>query len=174
MRVSLTIVGGLIGLAALACSRESGSLATQPSAVVPQPQPPPQPPPPSPGARRIELGSIVREQLTVSAVPADCPATSIPGLLLPCRHFEVVAPSDGVLRVQLDWTPQPGAEAAALLVAGVEAPHVSYYANPQTRTQRVVAGAPYRISVVYWPSHYDYLLGPDILGEFRLEAKFEG
>jgi hypothetical protein len=173
MRVSLTIVGGLIGLAALACSPESGSLATQPAAVVSQPQLPPQPPSPSPVARRIELGSIVREQLTVSAVPAGCPATNVHGLLLPCRQFEVVAPRDGMLRVQLDWIPQPGAEAAALLVAGVDAPHVTYYVNPQIRTQRVLAGATYGITVLYWPSHYDYLLGPDLIGEFRLEAKFE-
>lgn len=174
MRVPLTIVGGLIGLAALACSRESGPLPAQPAPVLTQPQPPPQPPPPPPGASRIELGSIVREQLTVSAVPADCPATSVPGLLLPCRHFEVVAPRDGVLRVELDWIPQPGAEAAALLVAGVDAPDVSYYLNPQIRTQRVLAGATYAIRVVYWPSHFDYLLGPDLIGEFSLEAKFEG
>jgi hypothetical protein len=175
MRVSLTIVGGLIGLAALACSRDSGPLAAQPAPVVTQPQPPhpPQPPPP-PGARRIELGSMVRGQLTVSEVPAGCPATSVPGLLVPCRHFEVVAPRDGVLRVQLDWIPQPGAEAAALLVAGVDAPHASYYVNPQARTQRVLAGTRYGVSVVYWPSHFDYLLGPDLIGEFRLEATFEG
>lgn len=175
MRVSLTVACGLIGLAALACSREPGPLPAQPAPVVTQPQPPPPPPPPQAGARRIELGSGVREQLTVSAGPAGCPATGYPGVFLPCRHFEVVTPRNGILRVQLDWMPQPGAEAVALMLAGVDVPQASYYVNPQIRTHRVLAGATYGISVVYWPSHYDYLfLGPDLIGEFRLETRFEG
>lgn len=175
MTIRLIFAGGLIGFAALACAADPGGLPTQPATVVAQPQPPPEPPPPAqPGVRLIELGSIVRGQLTRSAVPAGCPATTYPNFLMPCRRFEVVAPSDGTLRVELDWVPQPGAEAAALIVADVDVPHTNYYLNPQIRTHRIVAGVTYEITVVYWPSHYDYVfLGPDLIGEFELEATFE-
>ena len=174
MQIRLIFVGGLIGFSALACAADPKS-PTQPSATVVPTQPPPgQPPPAPPGARRIEPGSVVHDQLTASSVPAGCPATAYPDVSLPCRHFEVVAPANGILRVQLDWTPEPGAEAAALILAGVDVPHINYYLDPQIRTHRIIAGATYGISVVYWPSHYDWVIhGPDLIGEFRLKATFE-
>jgi hypothetical protein len=166
------IASGLIGFAGLACV----AVPTQPAPVVNQSQPSPEPPPPTtPGARAIEPGSVIHDQLTVSAVPAGCPATHFPDVVMPCRHFQVVAPSDGLLRVELEWFPRPGAEVVALIVAGADVPHINYYRNPQLRTHRVISGATYGISVVYWPSHYDYLfLGSDLIGEFRLAARFEG
>jgi hypothetical protein len=174
MKIRLIVAGALIGIAPLACAPDPGSVPTQPTPVITQPPPQP-PPPPPPGARRIELGSEVREQLTVSSAPAGCPATQhYSDYFMPCRHFEVVAPADGTLRVTLDWFPEPGAEAVALILAGGDHPRTNYGENPQVETHRVLAGATYGISIVYWPTHYDHVfLGPDLIGAFRLKATFQ-
>jgi hypothetical protein len=98
----------------------------------------------------------------------------MPGVLLPCRHFEVVAPADGVLRVSVEWNPRSGAEAVMLIVAGLPNPGARVGVNPQIATHRVLAGATYGITLAYWPSHFDYLLwDTDLIGEFKLEARVE-
>ncbi len=127
---------GLIALAALGCGPDAGGrqLATQPSPAATQP--PPQPPPlPPPSARRIELGSVIRDELRNGPLNAGCPAEY--NVVIPCRNFEVVAPGDGILWVEVDWVPQPGAEAVTLIIAGVK-PNPEYMANKKVGTHRVL------------------------------------
>jgi hypothetical protein len=129
----------LIAVAAVACAPEPGArpLPTQPQPVATQPPPPP-PPAPAPGARRIELASLVSDQLRNGPMNTGCATEH--DIVIPCRNFEVVAPGDGVLRVEVDWVPQPGAEAVSLVVGGVKlTPELM--ANKKVATQRVLGGA---------------------------------
>ena len=96
-----------------------------------------------------------------------------PGYLMPCRHFEVVAPGDGVLRVFVVFVPNDGAEGVELIVAGVAQDNRANFYAP-VGTHRVLAGATYGMTVAYNPSHYEYVvLGPDRIGEFTLRTTFE-
>lgn len=178
MKVGQLAAVAVIAFAGLACSSDSRErqLPTQPTPPTPTTtEPRPEPPPPAPpGARRIEVGAVTSDVLTNSRVPAGCPPTDdYPGMLIPCRHFEVVAPADGILRVEVVFTPHPGAEGVRLLVAGVN--HRDFNnLNAPVGSHRILSGHTYGISVVYDPSHYDYLfLGPDRIGEFTLKATFE-
>ena len=172
MRMLQVAAVGLIGFVAIACAPEPGQpqLPTQPTPVATQPQTPPPPPPPL-SARRIELGSVIRDELRNGPLNAGCPSEQ--NVVIPCRNFEVVAPGDGILRVEVDWVPQGGAETVALTIAGVKTTP-DYSVNKKVGTHRVLAGATYGISVVYFPSHFDFIvLGPDLIGAFTLKATFE-
>lgn len=73
----------------------------------------------------------------------------------------------------VDWTPHPGAEGVALWVAGTRDPLASRQVNPGIATLQALAGTTYPITVAYRPSHFDYMLAFDQLGEFTLEARLE-
>ena len=93
---------------------------------------------------------------------------------MPCRHFEVVAPGDGILRVNVVWTPNIGAEGVNVILAGVSQSNPFNW-NAPVGSHRVLAGTTYGITVVYHPSHYEYVsfLAPDRIGEFTLTTSFE-
>lgn len=85
----------------------------------------------------------------------------------------MVAPGDGMLRVEVNWVPEKGAEGVALLIAGVR-PHSDTILSQKVIAQRVLAGGTYGITVVYNPSHFDFIvLGPNLIGRFALKATFE-
>jgi hypothetical protein len=86
--------------------------------------------------------------------------------MMPCRHFEVLAPGDGVLFVEVVWSPEPGAEGVALIIAGVTQ-------RLLLGGHRVLAGAAYGITVVYSPSHTEYLEYSRPVGEFSIKTTFE-
>jgi hypothetical protein len=171
MRILQLAGFALIGFCSVGCAPDSGTrqLPTRPEPIATQPPLPP--PAPPPGARRIELGSVVSDALRNGPMNSDCPADQ--GIFIPCRNFQVVAPADGVLRVELGWVPQPGAESATLIVGGIKLTP-EFVPNNKVATQRVLAGATYGITVLYAASHFDYIvLGPDLIGEFTLKAQFE-
>ena len=164
---------GLIGLTALGCACESPLAPLPPPApnLEPRPDPPPASPP---GALRIEVGAVTSDWLLNWPLPLTCPidANAAEGRM-PCRVFEVVAPGDGVLRVEALFVANYGAETGVRLnIAGVDQPF-NYFNQPTTGTHRVLAGATYGITVVYAPSHYDYLWdGPQLIGELKMTPTF--
>ena len=168
-------VAGALGLASLACGLES-SPPTQPTPAATEPRPDP-PPPVPPGARRIEVGVATSDELTnYPPPPAGCPPLGLatyPDAMMPCRHFEVLAPGDGILRVEVSWRPADGAEGLELIVAGVTQDNRLIWYAP-VGTHRVLARAAYGITVVYDPTHYDYVVqGPNRIGEFTIKVTFE-
>jgi len=163
----------LIGVVGLACANER-QFPTAPAPPVVSLPPPPLPPPPAPGARRIAVGEVIVDQLSLVVGDASCPGTQpghINNVPLPCHHFEVVVPADGVLRVEARWRRSYPDGAVWLIVAGVEnTPHIEL----QVANHRVIAGATYGITVAWSPSHLDYYWGDGRpLGEFTLTTKLE-
>ena len=175
MRTRYAIAVGVLGFTALACAPDSDAVRppTQPSPTIAEPRPGP-PPAPQPGARRIEVGALTSDVLRNWPVPAGCPVlNAYPDMLMPCSHFEVVAPGDGILGVEVVFTPNDGAEGVGLIVAGINQDNRANFYAP-VGTHRVVAGATYGITVVYQPSHYDYVfLGPELIGTLTLKSSFE-
>jgi hypothetical protein len=167
----------LISVAGLACSGDTRErqFPTAPPPVVSLP-PPPAPPPPPPGARRIAIGDVIVEELFLVPGPAGCPGTrpdNIDNIPLPCRHFEVVVPADGVLRIEVKWRRSYPDGGPWLIFAGVEnTPHS--VSELQVANHRVSAGATYGITVAWSPSHLDYNWGDGrALGEFSMTTKME-
>lgn len=68
--------------------------------------------------------------------------------------------------MEVVWSPEPGAEDIALIVAGVT------HRLP-LGAHRVLAGVAYGITVVYSPSHTEYLEYSRRVGEFSIKTTFE-
>ena len=68
---------------------------------------------------------MIVDQLSLVVGDAACPGTQpghINNVPLPCRHFEVVVPADGVLRVEARWRRSYPDGTVWVIVAGVENP----------------------------------------------------
>jgi hypothetical protein len=173
MKLLYVAAVGTLGFATLACSESVEHVPTQPTvaAAEPRPEPPPQPPP---DARRIELGTVTTDVLPNRDGLAGCPPLeAYPNSRMPCRHFEVVASGDGILHVGVVFTPNQGAEGVSLVVAGIAQDNRGNFYAP-VGSHRVLAGATYGMTVIYDPSHYEYLfVGPDPIGEFTIRATIE-
>jgi hypothetical protein len=131
-----------------------------------------------PDARSLTAGVMVEEDF--SKLPLDdasCPKTEDPHLNMPCRHFNFVAPSTGILRVSATWDGKR-TEGVGLIVGEIEADPgwiagTGYYhfANPKVVRVRVDAGENYRISAFLVTSHLDYFAW--LAGPFQLTAMIE-
>ena len=127
------------------------------SAVQPAPAGPPagpvenlplaRPSQPMSDARSLTAGVMVEEDLSKIALDdASCPKRSkLPDLNMPCRHFNFVAPSTGILRVSVTWDVHL-TEAVGLIVGEIEADPgwisetgYYHYANQKVMRARVEA-----------------------------------
>ena len=164
---------GFIGLAALGCASDQPATAPSPPSAALEPRPDP-PPPAPPGALRIEVGAVTTDRLVVYPLPVGCPSNpGAPDGMMPCRHFEVVAPGDGVLDMEVLFIEDPDAEPMVrLIIAGADHPTNTF--NRTVGSHRVLAGATYGITVVYAPTHSDYLwFGHNLIGELTLKPRFQ-
>ena len=138
----------------------------------------PRPSQPMPDARSLTAGVLVEEDFSKLRIDdTSCPGTSRPDINMPCRHFNFVAPSTGILRVSVTWDGER-TEAAGLIVGEIEADPewiagtgYYHYANPKMMRVRVGAGENYRVTAFLVTSHLDFLGW--LAGPFQLIATIE-